>query len=325
MILWGDDSAAATMLTALTFNVGYSGATAAADGDSYVTFTETITFDTATPVLDQSSRDGKVDFGGTAARTLVAQPFAAIGTGTLTEVRVWLDKVGAPTDNVVLEIQTDSSGSPSGSVVGTVATVAGSSLTTTITQYTYSTSIALTASTTYWLVLKRSGSADSANVYEVGYFTSVPGGWTSAKGFFASWTSLLGGTALTVRLTFAGATTTLYLTDTASAVSTASVDREAWTSRGAGVQTDVTNTTAGWTAPIQMTDTAGGTVVDWFTKPLQAVTLGGLAVANLRALESNALANASPRCQVARVDNDGTNATVWATGVSRRPAPTTGS
>ena len=76
--------------------------------------------------------------------------------------------------------------------------------------------------------------------------------------------------------------------------------------------TDVTNTAAGWTAPIQVTDTAGGTVVDWFTRPLTAFTLGGMAVANLRALESNAAANASLRCQVARVEGDGTSPTVWA-------------
>lgn len=103
----------------------------------------------------------------------------------------------------------------------------------------------------------------------------------------------------------------LYLTDAASDVSTASVDREAWTSRGAGVATDVTNTAAGWTAPIQVTDTAGGTVVDWFTKQLSAFTLTGMAVANLRALHSNTLANASLKLEIARVDTDGTSPTVW--------------
>lgn len=110
----------------------------------------------------------------------------------------------------------------------------------------------------------------------------------------------------------APAGSTLYLTDTASAVSTASVDREAWTSRGAGVQTDVTNTAAGWTAPIQVTDTAGGTVADWFTRPLQAFTLTGMAQANIRALESNTAANASLRCEIARVEGDGTSPSVWA-------------
>ncbi len=106
--------------------------------------------------------------------------------------------------------------------------------------------------------------------------------------------------------------TVIYLTDTASPVSTASVDREAWTARGSGVVNDVTNTAAGFTSPIQVTDTAGGTVVDWFTKQLQAVTLTGMAVANLRAIESNSAGNASLRLEIARVESDGTSPTVWA-------------
>lgn len=104
----------------------------------------------------------------------------------------------------------------------------------------------------------------------------------------------------------------IFLTDTASDVSTASVDREAWTARGAGVQSDVTNTANGPTAPIQITDTAGGTVVDWFTKQLQATTLSGVAFANICGLESNVAANATHRVEIARVDADGTNPTVWA-------------
>ena len=38
----------------------------------------------------------------------------------------------------------------------------------------------------------------------------------------------------------------------------------------------------------------------------------GMAQANIRALESNATANASLRCQIARVESDGTSPTVWA-------------
>jgi hypothetical protein len=110
----------------------------------------------------------------------------------------------------------------------------------------------------------------------------------------------------------APAGTVIYLTDTASDVVTASVDREAWTSRGGGVVTDVANTSAGFSTPFQMTDTAGGTVVDWFTKQLQAVTLTGMAQASIRGQESNALANASIRCEIARVNSDGTSPTVWA-------------
>jgi len=106
--------------------------------------------------------------------------------------------------------------------------------------------------------------------------------------------------------------TTLYLTDTASDVATASVDREAWTSRGGGVVDDVTNTATGWTAPIQTTDTAGGTVVDWFTKQLEAFTLTGKAQLNLRAKCSNLASDASMKAEIARVDSDGTNPTVYA-------------
>lgn len=118
----------------------------------------------------------------------------------------------------------------------------------------------------------------------------------------------------TVSFTSEPAGSQVFPTDTASPVATASVDREAWTSRGAGVQTDVTNTAAGYTAPIQVTDTAGGTVVDWFTKQLTAFTIGGAVRVNARAQEAAAAANAAIRCEIAVVDNDGTNPTVWAEG-----------
>lgn len=121
---------------------------------------------------------------------------------------------------------------------------------------------------------------------------------------------------LTENLTFVAtpAGSQVFLTDTASSVATASVDREAWTSRGAGVVDDVTNSAAGWTSPVHVTDTAGGTVVDWFTKQLTAFTLGGAATCNIRGSVSNAAANVAPRVEIARVDADGTNATVWAAG-----------
>lgn len=121
---------------------------------------------------------------------------------------------------------------------------------------------------------------------------------------------------LTENLTFASepAGSQVFLTDTASSVSTASVDREAWTSRGGGVQTDVTNTAAGWAAPIQVTDTAGGTVVDWFTKPLTAFTLGGAVRCNIRLSSSSASSSTSERVEVAVVDTDGSNPVIWAVG-----------
>ena len=107
--------------------------------------------------------------------------------------------------------------------------------------------------------------------------------------------------------------TDIYLTDTASDVVTASVDRRAWTSRGAGVQTDVVDPSGG--AAFQWTDTAGGTEVDWFTPQLQAFTLADMIECNLRLAEANAsgLQGSHPRVEIARVNADGTNPVVFGT------------
>ena len=105
--------------------------------------------------------------------------------------------------------------------------------------------------------------------------------------------------------------TTLYLTDTASDVSAGIVEREMWTSRGAGVQTDVTNTVNGWTTGVQTTDTAGGSAVEWYTKQLTGFTLSGRIDANLRATQASGIGNSSLRAEIARVDADGSNASVW--------------
>jgi len=123
---------------------------------------------------------------------------------------------------------------------------------------------------------------------------------------------------LTETLSFAGDTasgTTIYLTNTTSDVATSAVDREAWTSRGAGVQNDVTNTAAGPVSPIQVTDTAGGTVVDWWTRGLEAFTLGGAVLVNLRAIVSNAATNAALKCEIAVTDSDGSNPVAWASAL----------
>lgn len=75
--------------------------------------------------------------------------------------------------------------------------------------------------------------------------------------------------------------------------------------------TTVVNTTAGWTTPIQWTETGGGTVIEWYTKPVHANTLSGIAVGNIRALESNAAANATVRLEIAITDTTGSNVRIW--------------
>jgi X-Pro dipeptidyl-peptidase C-terminal non-catalytic domain len=306
--VFGDD--AGTMATGFTFTVTYDSPTAAVSGDTYVTFNETFSFLIPAVQLTTGGSDTfVVGTGGGNEET--AQSFVAHASADLTRIAVMLSKSGTPGDNLVVTLCADSAGSP-GSTIATLATIAGSSLTTTDTMI-YSdvgSPPALTEGTTYWIKLARSGARDTSNFYVV---TTALQTFTYAQGVrkdlnSGAWSAASNDFVFEV---FTG--TPLYLTDTASAVATASVDREAWTARGAGVANDVTNTAAGWLAPVQVTDTAGGTVVDWFTKQLQAFTLAGLATVMLRGLESNLNANASLRCEIARVDSDGTNPTVWAT------------
>lgn len=67
------------------------------------------------------------------------------------------------------------------------------------------------------------------------------------------------------------------------------------------------NTATGFTNPIQWTDTAGGTTIEWYTNQLQATTLSGIVVGNIRALESNAAANATVRLEIAVTNSTGGN------------------
>ncbi len=89
---------------------------------------------------------------------------------TIASARIYLIKIAAPTDNALIEIQTDSAGSPSGTPVtnGTSSSVAGTALSTTAFQehvLTFAVPPALTAGTTYWVVFKRSSTLSNTDYY----------------------------------------------------------------------------------------------------------------------------------------------------------------
>lgn len=95
-----------------------------------------------------------------AARTEIAQGFKPNTSSTVTKVKLWLKKAGTPagTDTITLEIQTDSSGVPSGTPVsnGTSTAVDISDILTTSyawVTFTFAVNPALTAGTQYHLVL----------------------------------------------------------------------------------------------------------------------------------------------------------------------------
>jgi len=108
----------------------------------------------------------------------LAQSFEISSGNTVETIKLWLKKVGSPTGNLTLTIETDSGGDPSGTPVtnGTSHTVAASTLSTAYgwIEFTFATNPTLSGTTTYWLVLSTSDSADEFNYVTWGADDSVP-------------------------------------------------------------------------------------------------------------------------------------------------------
>jgi hypothetical protein len=126
--------------------------------------------------------------GQTNGTMRLAQSF--IAQGPITSASIWPYKSGSPTDNLIWEIQTDSgSNEPSGTVLTTFATIAGTSLTTSAVETKWSGSLNLTASTKYWIVLRRSTSSDASNYYLSYGIVSGGSGIPYADGNLASYST----------------------------------------------------------------------------------------------------------------------------------------
>jgi hypothetical protein len=104
--------------------------------------------------------------GAAASATQRAQLVKVGGDLTISFGWLWISRTGSPGDNFVMEMQTDSGGAPSGTVVGSF-TVVGMSLSTggTATLFRFDQDVSLTADTSYWLVARRTGAVDAANYY----------------------------------------------------------------------------------------------------------------------------------------------------------------
>lgn len=97
-----------------------------------------------------------------------------VGSGSsMSSFNMALKKTGAPADNLIVRIETDSAGAPSGSLADANATasISGAGLTTSYvdTTVTFGGAFTLTAGVLYWVVLYRSGAEDDTNYYnEIG-------------------------------------------------------------------------------------------------------------------------------------------------------------
>lgn len=151
-----------------------------------------------TPVIDWpvSFATSGSDVGGS-GRTKIAQSFVALRSFRLGAVRLWLYKVGAPADNLIVRVCADGAGLPGADLGGSPVAVAGSALATVAdglpVHFTFGAPVQLTAGTTYWITLERSGAPDAANSYMVrassagpnpnGMLASYSGSWSAVAGW----------------------------------------------------------------------------------------------------------------------------------------------
>ncbi len=102
----------------------------------------------------------------TAANTNIAQGFKCNTANTVTKVRLWLNKVGSPTGNITISIETDNGGVPSGSSVtnGDSNNFDVTTLATTYgwAKFTFATNPTLVVGTQYHIVLKSSFSISNS-------------------------------------------------------------------------------------------------------------------------------------------------------------------
>jgi F5/8 type C domain len=108
----------------------------------------------------------------------LAQSFQVTGTQTVKTVDLWLKKVGAPAGTMTLRIETDTAGSPSGTLVdaNATATLAESGLGTgyATATFTFGTSFSISGSTSYWIVLSTDRAVSETNYVLWGADGSAP-------------------------------------------------------------------------------------------------------------------------------------------------------
>ena len=109
----------------------------------------------------------------------VRQSFQAPASGETTSIDLFMDNTGTPTDAVIIKLYDDSGGAP-GSLIGTgtsitaAAIIAGTTSTSKYFRTVFFQPPSVTAGSTYWIELSRSGSLDSSNHCLWAYATGNP-------------------------------------------------------------------------------------------------------------------------------------------------------
>jgi len=108
--------------------------------------------------------------GYNSSNSQVGQKFVACADGSIASVSVYVSIAGGvPVDNIVVGLQADSSGVPSGTYLDSDS-LSGLSLSGSSVQHEFSFSAPVDVANgmTYWVVVSRSGSNSTVNYYGVG-------------------------------------------------------------------------------------------------------------------------------------------------------------
>ena len=124
---------------------------------------------------DPDVADTTVNMGDATARTRIAQSFKLDSAQAVEFVQLFMGANGSPTDNVSITIEADSGGSPSGTALATSALTNGAYFDTwSWHTFKFNSLVQLSAATTYWLVVRRSGAVDAGNYYQLRSDGSAP-------------------------------------------------------------------------------------------------------------------------------------------------------
>jgi len=141
------------------------------------------------PIMAGSSWVGRTTLDNVALNKF-ALKITPRSTVTSSSIITMLGKVGAPADNILITVQADSAGSPSGSAItnGTSNNVAGGGLSTTsktYTTFTFASAFTLTAGTSYWIVFQRSGATSDSDYYAIATNKSTADDYASFDGKYS--------------------------------------------------------------------------------------------------------------------------------------------
>lgn len=106
---------------------------------------------------------------GTTTQQMAGMSFQVLAAMSLKYVTLALSKSGTLTDTLTAAIYSDSSGSP-GTLLGTSDAISQSALTTDVwtdIKFLFQTAISLSSSTSYWIVVDRTGTNSDTNFYTV--------------------------------------------------------------------------------------------------------------------------------------------------------------